>query len=199
MPSKTRPTRSSGPKAPRRAVRPASAALALAAPAAPVATPPADVTAGLDLPLIRELARVVTQHQLSELTLTVQGARVSLRRGDDRALPVTASVAPLHVGAATAAPAPAPAAPAVPAEETGIAYITSPFVGTFYRAPNPEAPPYIEVGARVRKGQITCIVEAMKLMNEIESDLDGAVLEALVPNGQPVEYGQQLFKVKVGG
>lgn len=76
-------------------------------------------------------------------------------------------------------------------------YITSPIVGTFYRAPSPTSPPYVEVGDKVEKGQVLCIVEAMKLMNEIESDVSGIVKEIFVENGQPVEWGQKLFAIKV--
>ena len=81
------------------------------------------------------------------------------------------------------------------ASEAG-ALITSPFVGTFYRAPAPEAPPFVDVGQNVRKGQVVCIVEAMKLMNEIESEFDGKILDILVKNAEHVEYGQPLFRVE---
>jgi acetyl-CoA carboxylase biotin carboxyl carrier protein len=74
--------------------------------------------------------------------------------------------------------------------------ITSPIVGTFYRAPSPDANPFVEMGARVSKGQVLCIVEAMKLMNEIESDVDGTIVKILVENGQPVEYGEPLFLIE---
>ncbi len=74
--------------------------------------------------------------------------------------------------------------------------ITSPIVGTFYRSPSPDAPPFVEVGLRVKKGQVLCIIEAMKLMNEIESEADGIVVKALVENGQPVEYGEPLFLIE---
>ncbi len=99
--------------------------------------------------------------------------------------------------AAPSAPAPAaqPAAPAPAAEKPGHV-ITSPFVGTFYRAPSPEQPAFVEVGALVRKGQTLCIIEAMKLMNEIESEVEGKVTEVLVENGQPVEFGQPLFRIE---
>ncbi|HJU84092.1 MAG TPA: acetyl-CoA carboxylase biotin carboxyl carrier protein [Holophagaceae bacterium] len=109
-----------------------------------------------------------------------------------------------HVQAQTApAPmampaAPAPAAPAAPAEEPGIHYITSPIVGTFYRANNPTAAPFVQPGDRVKPGQTLCIVEAMKLMNEIECDVAGEVVKVLLENGQPVEYGERLFAVRVG-
>jgi acetyl-CoA carboxylase biotin carboxyl carrier protein len=103
-----------------------------------------------------------------------------------------------------AAPAPA-AAPAAPsagpssretAGEPGTVFVTSPFVGTFYRSTSPDAEPFVEVGTTVRKGQTLCIVEAMKLMNEIEADAAGVIVEVLVDNGQSVEFGQKLFKLK---
>ena len=74
--------------------------------------------------------------------------------------------------------------------------MTSPFVGTFYRAPSPDSSPFVDVGTRVKKGQVLCIVEAMKLMNEIEAEVDGTIVQILVENGQPVEYGEPLFKIK---
>ena len=91
--------------------------------------------------------------------------------------------------------APAPAEKAAKPAETGT-LLTSPFVGTFYRAPAPEAPPFVDVGQTVRKGQVVCIVEAMKLMNEIESEFDGKILEILVKNAEHVEYGQPLFRIE---
>ena len=98
---------------------------------------------------------------------------------------------------ATAAPA---AKPTVEVEakqdEQGIVHATSPFVGTFYRAPSPDASPFVEVGAVVKPGQTLCIVEAMKLMNEIESDVAGTIVDILVENGKPVEFGQKLFKIR---
>ncbi len=81
-------------------------------------------------------------------------------------------------------------------EETRLITVTSPIVGTFYRAPSPEAAPFVEIGSRVKKGQVLCIVEAMKLMNEIESEIDGTIIKALVENGQPVEYGEPLFLIE---
>ncbi len=82
------------------------------------------------------------------------------------------------------------------AEEARVITVTSTIVGTFYRAPSPEADPFVEVGSRVKKGQVLCIIEAMKLMNEIESDVDGIVIKILVENGQPVEYGEPLFLIE---
>ena len=86
--------------------------------------------------------------------------------------------------------------PAVDVEEAGLHIVTSPIVGTFYRAPNPESTAFVNVGDRVSKGQVICIVEAMKLMNEIESDIEGVVAKVFPQNGQPVEYGEKLFAVR---
>jgi acetyl-CoA carboxylase biotin carboxyl carrier protein len=91
-----------------------------------------------------------------------------------------------------------PSAPAAPEPvDPSVRIITSPIVGTFYRTPNPEAPPFVNVGDRIQKGQVLCIVEAMKLMNEIESDLDGVITAIFPQNGQPIEYGENLFAVKI--
>jgi acetyl-CoA carboxylase biotin carboxyl carrier protein len=108
---------------------------------------------------------------------------------------VTAHSAP---AALPAAPAPASAPAAAPAEEVGIHYITSPIVGTFYRASNPTSAPFVSPGDFVKPGQTLCIVEAMKLMNEIECDVAGEVVKVLVENGQPVEYGEKLYAIRVG-
>ena len=106
--------------------------------------------------------------------------------------PVAQSAAP----AAPAAPAPVAAAPAPPAEDAGLHIVKSPIVGTYYEAPSPGSPPFIKVGDSVSLGQVLCIVEAMKLMNEIESDMAGEIAKILVKNGQPVEYGQALFAIR---
>ena len=96
----------------------------------------------------------------------------------------------------TPAAAPAPAKIEVPAAEEGLVEIRSPMVGTFYRAPNPNAPPFVEVGSRVEVGRVVCIVEAMKLMNEIEAETAGTVVRILVQNAQPVEFNQPLFLIR---
>jgi acetyl-CoA carboxylase biotin carboxyl carrier protein len=109
------------------------------------------------------------------------------------------AVAPVaHAPSPVAAPAVAAAAPAAgptPKSTAEGKVIKAPIVGTFYRAPSPDAPAYVNVGDTVRKGQVVCIVEAMKLMNQIESDVDGVVTEILVDNGQPVQFGQELFRL----
>jgi acetyl-CoA carboxylase biotin carboxyl carrier protein len=121
------------------------------------------------------------------------------------AAPVAPSVSPAPVMAAApvataapavSAPAPAAPAPAAPAAQKPGHLVTSPFVGTFYRTPAPDQPAFVEVGTVVKKGQVLCIIEAMKLMNEIEADAAGKVAEILVENGQPVEFGQALFRIE---
>jgi acetyl-CoA carboxylase biotin carboxyl carrier protein len=106
---------------------------------------------------------------------------------------------PVPIGMPHAAPA-APEAGAAPAPETdseaGLHVITSPIVGTFYRSPNPESDPYVSVGDHISKGKVLCIIEAMKLMNEIEADVDGTVVKIYPQNGQPIEYGEKLFAVR---
>jgi acetyl-CoA carboxylase biotin carboxyl carrier protein len=159
---------------------------------------------------VSELARVLREFDLSEIEVDRDGTRLRVKRevavihavghaGPVVAPPVVhAPVVPVPVpapaapAAATAhAPAPAAAAPAHPA-----VYITSPFVGTFYRSPSPESPAFVDVGARVRKGQVLCIIEAMKLMNEIEAEVDGTIVAVMAENGQPVEYGEPLFQIR---
>jgi acetyl-CoA carboxylase biotin carboxyl carrier protein len=95
------------------------------------------------------------------------------------------------------APAAAPAAGTAPvAEEAGISYVKSPMVGTFYRSPSPESKSFADVGTKVEDHSVVCIIEAMKIMNEIQAETKGTIVEILIENGQPVEYGQRLFKVK---
>ncbi len=108
------------------------------------------------------------------------------------AAPVAA--APVQAAPPAASSAPAPVAPAAPKTDSKTFSVNSPFVGTFYRSASPENPPFVEVGTVVKKGQVLCIVEAMKLMNEIEAEQPGRLVEALVQNGSPVEYGEALFK-----
>jgi len=107
------------------------------------------------------------------------------------------ALSPIQVSALPAAGTAPKADDKKPAADPSLHQLTSPIVGTFYRQASPEAPVFVEVGARVRKGQVLCIVEAMKLMNEIESDVDGVVVEIYPQNAQPVEYGEPLFAIKV--
>jgi acetyl-CoA carboxylase biotin carboxyl carrier protein len=145
---------------------------------------------GIDFESVRELARIAAEFDLSEVEADSSG-HVRVRRGG--AGPVEA--APALSGPRSIALTPAPAAAAAAPAEAAGTFISSPFVGTFYRAPSPEAPSFVDVGQAVRKGQVVCIVEAMKLMNEIESEADGKIAEILVKNGEHVEYGQHLFRL----
>jgi acetyl-CoA carboxylase biotin carboxyl carrier protein len=157
---------------------------------------------------IRELIEFLIDKDIAEFELERGDVKLRVKRGSVQAvaaapvITVAAPVAaPLVAHAAAAAPAPAAAAPApaaAPAEDelAGTHIIKSPIVGTYYEAPSPGAPPFVKPGDSVSVGQVLCIVEAMKLMNEIESDYSGTVVKIFVNNGQPVEYGQQLFAVK---
>ena len=147
--------------------------------------------------IARGLAEIVTEHNLSELILDTKELTLTVRRGGAVAAPVhVAPAVPLPVASAPAAAlAGAAAAPAEPAASEKHHVVTSPFVGTFYRRPNPDSSNYVELNERVDKGAVLCIVEAMKLMNEIEADVPGTIVAVLAEDGAPVEYGQPLFKI----
>ncbi|MCA9634759.1 MAG: acetyl-CoA carboxylase biotin carboxyl carrier protein [Myxococcales bacterium] len=160
------------------------------------ADPPGDSTLP-DLRYIRELARVFKNYDLGEIEIEAGDQRILLRRGvGEMAGPVTIAAAPAPAVVAQAAPAPAAPAPTADAGESEGTFITSPFVGTFYRSSSPETPAFVQVGATVTKGQILCIVEAMKLFNELEAEFPCVIEEILIDNAQPVEYGARLFKVR---
>ena len=146
--------------------------------------------------------------ELSEFAVEEEGFKLKIRRGGN-GLPVVSSGrgsnSPFPVVEATPAPQSAAASPASTAagavaakEEEGIIYVKSPMVGTFYRAASPESKAFAEAGTKVTETSVVCIIEAMKIMNEIQAEIKGTVIEALIENGQPVEYGQRLFKVKQG-
>jgi acetyl-CoA carboxylase biotin carboxyl carrier protein len=137
------------------------------------------------------LAEIATEFDLAEIEVDgCGGARVVRRAAGSPAV----SVAPLPPPPAVALVGGSAEKTAKPAEIGTV--LTSPFVGTFYRAPSPESPPFADVGQAVRKGQVVCIVEAMKLMNEIESEFDGKIVEILAKNADHVEYGQPLFRIE---
>jgi acetyl-CoA carboxylase biotin carboxyl carrier protein len=143
--------------------------------------------------MARGLAEIVAEHNLSELILDTKEVTLTVRRGG-ASVPVQPAVAQGPLLQALPAPAPPAATPAAP-EDDKSHFVTSPFVGTFYRRPNPDSPNYVSVHDQVDKGQVLCIVEAMKLMNEIEADVGGTIIAILVDVGAPVEYGQPLFKI----
>jgi acetyl-CoA carboxylase biotin carboxyl carrier protein len=158
----------------------------------------------MNLDDIKKILDLVREHDLAEFELEQDGLKVRVRKSGaavalvapTATVPV-AQALPIAVGPAAApAAAPGPGA-SEPAAEVDLAIIKSPIVGTFYRSPEPGAPSFVEVGDRVRKGQVLCIIEAMKLMNEIESDTDGEITAAFVENGKPVQFGDRLFAVRV--
>ncbi|MGE5198048.1 MAG: acetyl-CoA carboxylase biotin carboxyl carrier protein [Rhodospirillaceae bacterium] len=160
----------------------------------------------MDLDDIRSILALVEEHDLSEFELEVDSLKIKVRKsGGSHVIqaPALPPYAPLPaVAMAGSGPAPRPVEArvdaAAPAEaDADLAMVTSPIVGTFYRAPEPGAPPFVEKGARVKKGQVLCIIEAMKLMNEIECDHEGEVVAVYVENGQPVQYGERLFALRV--
>jgi acetyl-CoA carboxylase biotin carboxyl carrier protein len=146
---------------------------------------------------IKELIDLVSERGLSGLEVEQAGFRVRI---EGMRPPSSNGSAPAQVLSAQPANAlaPAPAEPAAePVVDKNIHLITSPIVGTFYRAPSPEAGAFAEVGQKVAPGKILCIIESMKLMNEIESDVEGEIVEVYPRNGQPVEYGEKLFAIRL--
>jgi acetyl-CoA carboxylase biotin carboxyl carrier protein len=160
---------------------------------------------------LKELIDFLIDRNISEFELERGDVKVRVKRGSDAQVSVaghpvqlmpiaaTPAVVPAVVSAVPAAPPPAPPAAAEevqPAAEEELHIVKSPIVGTFYEAPGPGAPPFVKPGDQVQAGQVLCIIEAMKLMNEIESDVAGEVVKRLVANNQPVEYGQALFAIR---
>lgn len=157
----------------------------------------------LGLDDVKNLLALVSKEGISEFEYEVPNVRLRIRKESGHAIaPTSTSYAPAPSQVVPAVMAPSTSvvayaqAPEVPADEPGVHYITSPIVGTFYRSPNPNSAPFVQVGDRVKPGQTLCIVEAMKLMNEIECDMAGEVIKVLVENGQPVEYGERLYAVR---
>lgn len=152
---------------------------------------------------LRELLAILDERGVAEFELEEGGRKLRIRKSTaGTGAPAVVSVTP---SAAPAAPTPA-LAPATPAEaappqgekpaEDGLVTMTSPIVGTFYRSPDPNSPVFVKVGDRVKVGQVLCIIEAMKLMNEIEAECAGEVVKIHAENGQPVQYGQPLFSLR---
>jgi acetyl-CoA carboxylase biotin carboxyl carrier protein len=156
----------------------------------------------LDHSQLRELIALLGDSDIQELKLEGDDFRLELRRNlpasqTSVVMPAAgAAMAPAPAAAAPAAPSPAP--PAAAAVRSDLVEITAPMVATFYRAPSPGDPAFVELGSRIKVGQTVCILEAMKLMNELEAEVSGEVVEILVDNGTPVEFGQVLMRVKPG-
>lgn len=156
---------------------------------------------------IRELIRLLDETSVTEVNVENGEAKLTIKKASETVTvmqpaapvsqPVTVPAVQASAPAAAAAVPAAPAAPEAAEPEQGVHLITSPMVGTFYRSPSPDAAAYVDKGAAVTDKTVVCIVEAMKLMNEIEAEVRGEVVEVLAENGQLVEYGQPLFKVKL--
>ena len=161
----------------------------------------------MDLETLKQILDLVRQHDLSELEVEQDGLRLKVRTGGvgpqlsmphvpSVVVPASAvDVPPAGTASAGRSPARAGAA-AAEDEDIELAVVKSPIVGTFYRSPEPGAPSLVEVGATVKKGQVLCIIEAMKLMNEIDSEYDGEIINIYVESGQPVQYGERLFAIR---
>jgi acetyl-CoA carboxylase biotin carboxyl carrier protein len=157
---------------------------------------------------VREILALMRDNGLSEFEIEREGLRLRLRKDTvvtvaaAQALPA-GTVAPVVVaapavgsGTGAGASAAAPATDSQAADEIELAVVKSPIVGTFYRSSEPSAPAFVQVGTTVKKGQVLCIIEAMKLMNEIDSEYDGEIMNVYVENGQPVQYGERLFAIR---
>ena len=166
----------------------------------------------MDLKQIKQIIDLMKRSELTEFAVEEEGFKLKIRRGSN-GLPIVStgrgSNSPFpSVGAELSQPIPLAVSPSsaanlsaasqTPQEEAGTAYIKSPMVGTFYRAASPESKPFADIGTKVVENTVVCIIEAMKIMNEIQAETKGTILEVLVENGQPVEYGQRLFKIKQG-
>jgi acetyl-CoA carboxylase biotin carboxyl carrier protein len=150
-----------------------------------------------DLERLRELMEMMEKHDVTRVSLRHGSEKWNVSRGPQD---VVQMVPAAHIPAVAPVPAAAPAPPAAEAPaavESGL-FIKSPTVGTFYTAPNPDDPPYVTVGKKVQADTVVCIVEAMKVFNQIVAELDGTIVEILVNNGDPVEFGQSLFRVQLG-
>jgi acetyl-CoA carboxylase biotin carboxyl carrier protein len=156
----------------------------------------------LDLKQIKQIIDLMKRSELSEFEFEEEGFKIKIKRGASGLPHITSAPIAPQIYSAPSADLAMPAksshaAPATPAgDEAGFTYVKSPMVGTFYRSPSPENPAFVDVNAKVEEKTVVCIIEAMKIMNEIQAETKGTIVEVLVENGQPVEYGQRLFKVK---
>ena len=155
----------------------------------------------MDLIKIKQVVDLMKKSDLSEFEIQDQDFKLRIKRDLPGRAPIAAQAAPVAAAPApVAAPAPAAAAPAPAAPaaaDPSIKLVTSPMVGTYYATPSPENPPFVTVGSPIKADSVVCIIEAMKVMNEIQSEISGTVVECLVASGTSVEFGQPLFRVKV--
>ncbi len=157
----------------------------------------------MDLKKLKEILKIVEKTDFSEVEIVEKDWRLRVGRNSSQPITMSYSHAPMQqqqaapvAAAPTASEVATAAATAKAVEQAKGHIVSSPFVGTFYRSPSPGSPPFVDIGQNVQKGQTICIVEAMKLMNEIESDFDGKIVEIYSSNGQPVEFGEKLFRIE---
>lgn len=154
---------------------------------------PGDV---FDVRKVRRFIELMNDHDLAEIDLRQGDQRIRLRRGPETVTVATAPQAPMHAASSAPTPSVGAAPTAAPAEEAKFLSVTSPMVGTFYAAPNPDAAPYVKVGDQVGPDTTVCIVEAMKVFNEIPAECAGKIVAVLAQSGDAVEFGQPLFRVE---
>lgn len=162
----------------------------------------------MDIKQIKQIIDLMKRSELTEFAVEEEGFKLKIRRGANGTPIVTQGRASNPPFLLSNEVAPMPGTQQLQTavssnsgkdkDEPGIIYVKSPMVGTFYRSPSPESKPFVEIDAKITETSVVCIIEAMKIMNEIQAEVKGTVLELLVENGQPVEYGQRLFKVKQG-
>ena len=166
----------------------------------------------MDLKELKEILQILEEKEITEFELEEEGVKLRIRKGPASSnhavpglvLPPPAPAIPLPASPPAASPAAVPpvAAPDTPAAaaaaeaDTGLTVVKSPIVGTFYRTPDPNSPPFVSIGDRIRVGQVLCIIEAMKLMNEIEAEVAGELVRIHHESGQPVQYGEPLFSIR---
>jgi acetyl-CoA carboxylase biotin carboxyl carrier protein len=162
----------------------------------------------LDLKQIKQVIDLMKRSELTEFEFEEEGFKIKIKRGNSglplvstsqlSGHPFLASANPTDVGSSSQSTKIPTALPvAAGADEAGFAFVKSPMVGTFYRSPSPENPSFVEIGSKADEKTVVCIIEAMKIMNEIQAEIKGTIVEIFAENGQPVEYGQRLFKVKL--
>lgn len=149
----------------------------------------------MDLKDIKAILDMMKKNSVSEFEMEKEGFKIRLKRGDGGSAPVVQYEEPAQLSYVTQSASAAPAALAAAAPPSGIE-IKSPMIGTFYRSPSPESASYVEVGTEVGPDTVVCIIEAMKVMNEIKAEVKGVITEALVDNAKPVEFGQPMFRVR---
>jgi acetyl-CoA carboxylase biotin carboxyl carrier protein len=162
----------------------------------------------LDLRELKEILQILEEKEITEFELEEEGMKLRIRKASPVSsnhpapavivAPVASAAPPVVAPVAAPAPTLAPSgpAPAPELEDAGLAVVKSPIVGTFYRAADPNSPPFVNVGDKVRVGQVICIIEAMKLMNEIEAEVAGEIVKVHQENGQPVQFGDPLFSIR---